>query len=747
VEGGARRSLETRLQRTLVAAIAATTAALAAGVFVYRVSERVDALGAQADFVASALAQDLELSVHARLGDGAATFERIRWVDGVGDALVDVVVFAPDGRAIAGIGPDGPLSSKQLAATPARLAVGVTSWHQRTSQQRIDPGRGPAAPAPDAPKAGPDDGAFDLDAALELDEVELEKDPSSRGEAAAASGRRGEVRVRLSALNDALSELYDTLLAGLLLGLAALFIVRRMLRNAVTLLAPAFDQAQAMRDGDFTQRTDAEYEELAALSDAFNRISGSLSDMIADVNRLALQVSATVERVQAETTAIQLGVSSELTAIDSTEEAVRMMRDSVELSAAKLRELTTRAESSSDDTALIADASRTTSEKLGVLAGEVERQRQSLGVLLMRSSSLSDSAELLRNSTTGAREVAQRVLVRLDAANAQAKDAAGLAGTAADQSRQGGKAIEDAVGRISDIAAHAGTMQGSLGTLLARVERMQPVLGAIDDVTASTSLLALNASILAAQAGVHGRPFQVVVDQLKALARQTSNLTAEVNEAVSEVLEQRGHTTQAGDALGAVVQASLDDARRAAEALQAIRARAEESRAVSQGIAETVEGQHASVQDALARIEESAGAGTRVEDAARSLVEESAVLEGVGKSFDDVVAGVMQASDVQSKLTSRVGDALRQVAGQVQTLAGAQERQDTDMERVLEAMGEIRSVAFDARDRAAALEDVVIGLRGRADELVHGLSRFRTPERNVAVVDTREGGGVEARPS
>lgn len=736
LESQPRRSLAVRVATTLVVSFVSVLVILSAVIFLSRVTTRLLELEDEVSWLARPISQDLELSVHARYRVVGAATERIQWLQALGDELVHAIVFAPDGTAVTGVDAQGPIDERLLLGRQKDDVTDI-AWYERTTLVEVRPTAvddDDAAAADDGP--GEDAGPVpvpdedDIFGALELEEAALTDDADDAEDAPDDAGqdRRSYVRVTLSALPAARSELMYVLIAGLFLGVAALLVVRRTVQQGMDLLEPAFSQAQIMRDGDFTQRSEAEYTELAALLEAFNDIGDSLSGMILDVRRLAGEVSATVERVQAESSAIQLGVTRELGAVDDTEGAVRAMRDSVESGAATMRDLVARAETSSSDTARIADTNQETGESLGMLTEQVSRQRRSIDVLGQRSRALTRSAELLSSSTTSARDVAEDVLSRLAAAQDEATEAVRVASAAQTEAEQGGAAIENAVDRISEIAARTTDMEGSLGALVTRVEQMQPLLVAIDDVTASTQLLALNASILAAQAGEHGRPFQVVVEQLKQLARRTQALTGEANAAVDHVLEQRGRTARAGEHLTEVVGESLEDARRAGSALSRIRDGIETSHSVSQRIAGSVRQQQENLREAVAGIEKAAGAGPEVEAAARSVVEECVVLEEVGTRVDQVAVDVVRATEAQSALTERVGGALREVTDQVKTLAGSQQRQDADMQRVLRTMGQIRSVAEDARARAGALEDVVEGLRHSADRLMDGLARFRTFE-------------------
>lgn len=94
--------------------------------------------------------------------------------------------------------------------------------------------------------------------------------------------------------------------------------------------------------------------------------------------------------------------------------------------------------------------------------------------------------------------------------------------------------------RRSDDSANAATRAASdthtiVETLTARVRDIQSAAASIGDIAARTNMLALNATIEAARAGEAGRGFAVVASEVKALAAQTTNATAAISTAISEI--------------------------------------------------------------------------------------------------------------------------------------------------------------------------------------------------------------------
>ncbi|WP_434624793.1 methyl-accepting chemotaxis protein [Azospirillum sp. B2RO_4] len=81
---------------------------------------------------------------------------------------------------------------------------------------------------------------------------------------------------------------------------------------------------------------------------------------------------------------------------------------------------------------------------------------------------------------------------------------------------------------IGDTAAGAEQVKATVADLSSTAGEIGTVVGLIDEIAGQTNLLALNATIEAARAGEMGRGFAVVAGEVKALAGQTAQATAEI---------------------------------------------------------------------------------------------------------------------------------------------------------------------------------------------------------------------------
>jgi methyl-accepting chemotaxis protein len=212
----------------------------------------------------------------------------------------------------------------------------------------------------------------------------------------------------------------------------------------------------------------------------------------------------------------------------------------------------------------------------------VEALRRSADAMRAGSAELGAAAGQTHESTNTVASAAGQVTTNVTTVSTAAEQ---LAAAIAEIGRQ----VNTAADRSRSAVSEAGNTEAVVTGLSAAVERIGQVLHLIEDIASQTNLLALNATIEAARAGDAGKGFAVVASEVKLLAGQTAKATDEIQTQI------------------AAIQA---ETRRAAEAINAMRATIQGIDEINSAIAAAVEEQGAATGE-IARHVGEAASGTR----------------------------------------------------------------------------------------------------------------------------------------
>jgi len=126
--------------------------------------------------------------------------------------------------------------------------------------------------------------------------------------------------------------------------------------------------------------------------------------------------------------------------------------------------------------------------------------------------------------------------------------AGNLTGELAERGESGGSAVRDTRSAMDEIDAAAREVLG--------------VLASLNKIAADTNLLAMNAAIEAAHAGVHGEGFAVVADEVRTLATNAASRTKAIKDLIAAMGQRVGNGVLRADASGVVLARLEASARR-----------------------------------------------------------------------------------------------------------------------------------------------------------------------------------------
>ena len=136
------------------------------------------------------------------------------------------------------------------------------------------------------------------------------------------------------------------------------------------------------------------------------------------------------------------------------------------------------------------------------------------------------------------------------------------------QAAGGVTSVQETLAGLEGIAGSVADAARTIDQLSSKGEEISTITTVISDIAQKTNLLALNAAIIAAQAGEQGRSFAVVAEEIRGLSQKTAHSSAAIaqlirdmhqhtNEVVEQVHRAQDMVAQGG-ALGSKTEQSLN---------------------------------------------------------------------------------------------------------------------------------------------------------------------------------------------
>jgi len=147
------------------------------------------------------------------------------------------------------------------------------------------------------------------------------------------------------------------------------------------------------------------------------------------------------------------------------------------------------------------------------------------------TSGAAETSTAVSETTTTVEEVKQTT----DVSSQKAKHVAELGQKSVEISRTGLKSIEDTINGMNRIKEQVESIADMVVRLSEQSQAIGEIIATVNDLAEQSNLLAVNASIEAAKAGEQGKGFAVVAQEIRSLAAQSKQATAQVRNILFDV--------------------------------------------------------------------------------------------------------------------------------------------------------------------------------------------------------------------
>ena len=324
-------------------------------------------------------------------------------------------------------------------------------------------------------------------------------------------------------------------LVGLfVMGCLLWYMIRRSIIKPVKSLESA---ALKMSEGDLS------FETRVKTTDEIGRLDRSIKDSLYSISAILRRVREVSKRVSAATEMVgrESGKVLEGTLLES--EAVAEISSSVEelnVAIADIADNTQRlARAAQDSAASVEEMTRSIDSINELTHGVSEGIETTTASIHQFSASIKEvveNANDLYKVSDETLSAVEEITATVKEVEVSAKESAQLSQQVMnDSSAHGMTSIRKTMEGMENIRTSVSKTADSISRLGGRSTEIGNILNVINDITDQTTLLALNAAILAAQAGEHGKGFSVVANEIKDLAERTALSTQEIDTLISSV--------------------------------------------------------------------------------------------------------------------------------------------------------------------------------------------------------------------
>jgi methyl-accepting chemotaxis protein len=530
-----------------------------------------------------------------------------------------------------------------------------------------------------------------------------------------------------AALHESLGNMEFAMAAVLLLSVALSLGIAQLLSADVRRSAEAIRiGAERLAVGDLRELVAHESEdELGDLSRSFGRMGQALRNMVARVADAADRVDATASEMSSISQSVAAASADQVRRIQQAAELMSEIKSQVTGVAGSAQALNVAVEESSSSILELGAAGDELNDTASVLGEKVDEVSTSIEQMVRSVNQVSTSGEALADIAAETSSSMEEMASAMRAVDTTAEKTADLSRDVVGRAESGQEKVRQTIEGMEAIRDATDTAESVIRSLGERTTEIGAILDVIDDVADETNLLALNAAIIAAQAGEHGRAFSVVADEIKELADRVLASTKEIGGLIRSVQDESSNAIGAIEAGSRSVASGVELSADAGVSLEQITASSRESGTRIGEIVSAVREQTkaaAHVVDLMERVrsgvEQISAAGTE-QSRGNEIVHRSSV------TMREVAQQVRRTTEEQSRGFGRIRESVEGVRHAVESINGSLQDQSSACNQVAEFLEQVYERTRANEDSGQRMDESMRGLLSQAESLREDVEKFR----------------------
>jgi methyl-accepting chemotaxis protein len=501
------------------------------------------------------------------------------------------------------------------------------------------------------------------------------------------------------------------------------WLVGRDMDGAVNVLRRA---AEKIAEGDLTSAHvfDSE-DELGQLAHSFERMAIGLRETIGRVAGAADRVEAAAGEISSVTESLAGVTVDQVRGIQQATVSMESINVQVTGIAESAGALNVSVEESSSSILELGAVGEELNGTASVLSQKVDEVSSSIEQMIRSVRQVAQNAEGLAQAAAETSSSMEEMANSLREVDANAAETARLSSRVVASSESGRERVRQTIDGMTAIREATETAERVIRSLAERAKEIGAIVGVIDDVADETNLLALNAAIIAAQAGDQGRAFSVVADQIKDLADRVLSSTKEIGGLIHAVQGESANAIGAVERGSQSVQSGVDLSAEAGVSLEEITAAARESGLRIAGIVSAVKEQSRAATHVVELMERVRNGVEQIRAAGREQERGNEVVLRNAVAMREVATQVRGTTEEQARGSGRIRESVESVREAVDQINRSLQEQSAACRQAAEQLERVYERTRSNEESSRRMGEAMRGLLKQAETLRGDVQRFR----------------------
>ncbi len=450
---------------------------------------------------------------------------------------------------------------------------------------------------------------------------------------------------------------------------------------------------------------------IAAMLASFKQITHALDDVTRELASSGAKISGGSRTIQEHT--------------DNTAAKMQELSASFAEVSAKLRELTAESERGSATVYQMGQINREVFQNVTAMNNSVAESTEAMGQMTKAIDETAALVGTLTSDITGVNAAMQRLSGSIAIEEKSAGESLKLSKEVAENAAGGMLALTETIKGISQIASSSKETAQVIGALGQHAMDIGNILHVIDDITKQTSLLALNAAIISAQAGEHGRGFAVIADEIGALAGHTSESTQEIATLITTIQDEAQKAVAVMTAGEKIIQKGADLGARAQGAFNKLKESADKTSLQAADLAKSTMAQAEDVKSVIKAAENITVTVKELSLSAKHQAREAEAMNLAAGRMSQINDEVARSSEEQAKSADEVLKVIEHISAAQALVAKQQEAQAEGTTRAAVAVKEVDKAAQLQNEAALHLSQAIGEINGQIKILTGYVDAFK----------------------